>query len=129
MRAENNVRTNSAALELWASAEICGSLGWQRAELKRARDERGFPEPLAVVAGGKIAVWDARDVRAWWLETGDVKRTQKWRRQEAIAMYRRCGVIAEVARELGCKPMSVRRWLRAAGEKLPSERDSALQNP
>lgn len=106
--------------ELWASREICDSFGWTREKLQRARAE-GFPEPVQHVANGTIAVWVADDVRAWYAAQ-DPRRTRKWRREEAVRMYRRGSSIAEVGRSLGARGDSIRVWLKAAGEKLPSER-------
>lgn len=113
-----NVR---ATPELWASNEVCSSLGWTRARLKleRAGD---FPEPIGVVAAGTIAVWDAADVRRWFAK--NYKDEPKWRRAEAVRMYRRGESIAEIARQLGAKRDSVSKWLVAAGETLPSQRDA-----
>lgn len=104
--------------ELWASAEVCAALGWTRARLKleRAGD---FPEPVAVVAGGTIAVWDAADVRRWF--AANQRSEPSWRRAEAVRMYRQGVRQAEISRQLGAKADSVRKWLRAAGERLPGD--------
>lgn len=119
---DNNerVRTNgeTQALELWASAEICEALGWTRARLKLER-EADFPEPIGVVAAGRIAVWDASAVRAWYAV--NAKSEPRWRRQEAVRMYRRGESIAEIHRQLKAKRDSVRKWLRDAGETLPGD--------
>jgi hypothetical protein len=106
--------------ELWASREVCDSLGWTRERLQRAKRE-GFPEPVQVVAGGAIALWVADEVRAWYAAQ-DPRRTRKWRREEAVRMYRRGKSIAEIGRSLGAKGDSIRVWLRSAGETLPRER-------
>lgn len=114
----DNVRTNSGgtqALELWASHEVCESFGWTRARLKAARDTQAFPEPVAVVSKGAVAVWDAADCRAWWEENG--KPSRAWRRAEAVRMYRRHGNASRVARDLKANRDSVVKWLRDAGEK------------
>jgi hypothetical protein len=120
MRTDRNVRTNGGTLELWASQEVCSSLGWSREHLRRARDTQGFPEPVAVVAGGQIAVWDASAVRAWW-EEQDPTRAREWRRAEAVRMYRRGKRIADISRALNAKPDSIRKWLRNAGEQTPRD--------
>lgn len=117
--------TETQALELWASAEVCGALGWSRLQLKLAIDAGTFPEPIGVVAAGRIKVWDASAVRAWYVETQPQERTREWRRDQAVRLYRRGLTIAAICRQLKAKDDSVRRWLRAAGEQTPKERRDA----
>ena len=110
------------SLELWASQEVREALGWStRRHLQLARESGGFPEPVAVVAGGTIAVWLASDVRKWAAEQPP---SRSWRREEAVRLYRRGFIQAEICRQLKAKPDSVRKWLKDAGETLPSERRS-----
>jgi len=110
-----------APLELWAPQEVCDALGWNRTQLARARG-KDFPKPVALVAGGSIAVWFAQDVRDWKLAQ-DPSRDPEWRRAEALRVYRRTGVVAKAAAAVEAKPDTIRKWLRDAGESLPSERN------
>ena len=122
-RPDKSAETQSP--ELWGSAEIREALGWStRRHLQLARETQSFPRPVATINAGRTEVWLAADVRAWAAEHLDPKRRPKWRREEAVRLYRRGkGVtITSIARQLQAKDDSVRRWLRDAGEKLPSEK-------
>lgn len=115
------------ALELWAPQDVCQALGWNRTQLKRAREDesKAFPAPADLVQGGTLAIWHAQDVRDWQLEHVDERRSRAWRQAEALRVYRRTGVVAEAARAVGAKADTIRAWLREAGEQLPSERSKA----
>lgn len=53
-------------LELWAAADIAEHCGLDERDIPRLRDDDPtFPPPRWSVARGRVAVWDARDVRAW----------------------------------------------------------------
>jgi hypothetical protein len=108
--------------ELWASAEICDALAWTRRHLQLAREAGDFPEPLGVVARGKIAVWDAAQVRRWFADSGASERRREWRRDQALRLYRRGMAINAICRQLHAKPDTIRKWLKDAGETLPGER-------
>lgn len=50
---------------LMAPQEVCELMGWHREQLKRARAAGGFPEPLDLVQGGRLPIWEAKAVREW----------------------------------------------------------------
>jgi len=45
--------------------EIARLLGVSRQRADQLSRQKGFPEPVAVIAGGRQRVWLAEDVRAW----------------------------------------------------------------
>lgn len=113
--------SGTQALELWASADVCDSLGWTRHRLKLARGGEGFPEPRHHVQRGQLALWDAADVRGWFADSGARESTREWRRAEAVRMYRRGVKPAEIGRQLRMKRDTAVKYLRDAGEVVGTQ--------
>lgn len=103
---------------LWSVHEVCAVVEMTPRNLHRLRVAGRFPEPMAVVNGGRTPIWDAVVVRQWKAEQPE---SRAWRRKEAVRMYRQGATVSDIARQLSAKRDSVSRWLRAAGEALPRD--------
>lgn len=45
--------------------EIAALLGVSRQRADQISRQKGFPEPVAVLSGGRQRIWNAADVRKW----------------------------------------------------------------
>lgn len=98
---------------------LIGNVSRQRFHQLRAKphqDAGPFPQPIRLEIGD---VYDRAEVLAWHLD-----RTWPGRKKKLSFLmgYRHHGILSRACRTAGIADSTGRRWLRALGVPLPSER-------
>lgn len=104
--------------DVYGPAECARALGVSGARFRVLKARPDFPAARELEIGH---VWDGAEIRAYAIQRKPKGRGRFAGRPvlDGLRAWRRTGVLAEAAREVGVDPATLTRWLKAARAHIP----------